>query len=323
MTIPSGESRISRIAFLAHVRNRALQPLTADPSIRFDKLLFINDISFKPVDAVQLLFSTNIDPFGNAQYGAACAVDFINPFKFYDTWATRDFEGYSMGLPFFPWFTSAGAAASRQDVLGQKDAIQVRSCWGGMTAFEAKWFQNTAPTSTLPDGDNEILNISPLHFRRESDIFWEASECCLIHADLTFLRHGHNITTDSGIFMNPYIRVAYDMSTLRWLPYTRRIERLYSVIHNTLNHVIGMPWYNPRRLERPGDKVQEKVWKYEDGGSFKPDRVDSTSTGSYSTVYRTAGPGRFCGTRALFVLTEDPKKKGKKWMQIPLPALPR
>lgn len=93
---------MKRIAFLAEVRNRALRPLEADPLMRFDKLLFINDVIFDPIDAVQLLFSTNIDASGRAQYGAACAVDFINTFKFYDTFATRDFEGYAMGIPFFP-----------------------------------------------------------------------------------------------------------------------------------------------------------------------------------------------------------------------------
>ncbi|MCJ1382688.1 hypothetical protein MMC17_005801 [Xylographa soralifera] len=324
VVIPSGGSRISRIAFLAYVRNRALEPLEAISSTHYDKLLFINDISFNPVDAVQLLFSTNIDSLGRTQYGAACAVDFINPFKFYDTYATRDLEGYSLGIPIFPWFTDAGGGASRQDVLRQKDAVRVRSCWGGMTAFEAQWFQDITPKTTLPnDGNYGSLSISPLRFRHEEDPFWEASECCLIHADLAFLRHGNSITTDSGIFMNPYVRVAYDASTLRWLPYTQRIERLYPLIHNILNHMIGMPWYNPRRLEQPGDEVQEKVWEFSNtGGSFKHDETGNGLLGSYSTINRTAGPGRFCGTRTLLVLKENPKKGEKNWIEVPVPALP-
>ena len=87
VTIPSGEQRTKRITFLAEVRNRALRPL-ADSTIHFDKLLYVNDIIFNPIDAVQLLFSTNVNAQGLAQYGAACAVDFINPFKFYDRYAT-------------------------------------------------------------------------------------------------------------------------------------------------------------------------------------------------------------------------------------------
>ncbi|KAH0559356.1 hypothetical protein GP486_004132, partial [Trichoglossum hirsutum] len=107
VTLPSGKKYVKRMAYLAEVRNRALRPLDrgspppgqhASPPVgRFDKLLFINDVIFDPSDAVQLLFSTNLDPStGLTSYRAACAVDFVLPFKFYDTFATRDLEGYSM-----------------------------------------------------------------------------------------------------------------------------------------------------------------------------------------------------------------------------------
>ena len=244
---------------------------------------------------------------GQTQYQAACAVDFINAFKFYDRFATRDLEGYTTGIPFFPWFTDAGQATSRQDVFRQSDAVRVRSCWGGMTAFEAKWFQ---------DNNGVGFETSPIHFRYESDPFWDASECCLIHADLTYLHQGNNIASDTGIVMNPYVRVAYDSSTLRWLPYTRRVERLYSLVHNILNHIVGMPEPNPRRLESPGDEVVEKVWKYDKDGmsANKPD-------GSYQDVKRIAAPGRFCGIRKLMVLIPNPQKGQKNWENIPLPAV--
>ncbi len=313
----SGEKRTKRITFLAEVRNRALRSLQNSPEIRFDKLLFINDVIFNPVDAANLLFSTNAQSSGQSQYQAACAVDFINAFKFYDRFATRDFEGYTTGIPFFPWFTGAGDAISRQDVLRQKDAVRVRSCWGGMTAFEAKWFQSqpvnpeTLGTRDLNDGNSLGVAISPLRFRYEGDLFWDASECCLIHADLTYLHQG-NITTDSGIFMNPFIRVAYDSYTLGWLPYTRRVERLYSPVHTILNRLVGMPEFNPRRLESPGDEVVEKVWKYN----------EAESRGSYEDVKRTAGPGRFCGTRKLMVLNENPRKGEKNWKNLPIPSEP-
>ena len=125
---PSGEKRTRRIAFLAEVRNRALRALQSDSAIQFDKLLFINDVIFDPIDALNLLFSTNRQQSGQAQYLAACAVDFINAFKFYDRFATRDFEGYTPGIPFFLWFTDVGQAISRQDSFRQKDAVRVRSC---------------------------------------------------------------------------------------------------------------------------------------------------------------------------------------------------
>lgn len=85
-----GVQRLKRISFLAEVRNSALRPLhnASSPAhaIKFDKLLYLNDIIFDPVDAANLLFSTNLDQnTGKTKYLAACAVDFINPFKFYDT----------------------------------------------------------------------------------------------------------------------------------------------------------------------------------------------------------------------------------------------
>jgi hypothetical protein len=293
--------------------------------LKFDKLLFINDVIFHPLDAVQLLFSTNIDTNGRSQYGAACALDFINAFKFYDRFATRDLEGYSMGVPFYPWFTSAGDGASRHDVLAQKDAVRVRSCWGGMTAFEASWFQNddidedNASRGGATNSNIGGIQLTPLHFRYELDPFWDASECCLIHADLTYLRHGLDRADDAGIYTNPYVRVAYDSGTLGWLPYTRRVERVYSLIQNMINFIAGLPAYNPRRLEEPGDKVIEKVWKYEHEGDGK----GGLPKGSYHDVKRISGPGRFCGGRALSVLKPDAKEGEKKWMNIPLPAPPR
>jgi hypothetical protein len=92
---------MKQIAFLAEVRNRALCPREADPPVHFDKVLFINDVMFNPVDAIHLLFLTKVDASGRAQYGAVCAVDSIKAFKFYDRFTTRDFEGYAMEYPSF------------------------------------------------------------------------------------------------------------------------------------------------------------------------------------------------------------------------------
>jgi len=219
ITLLSGESRTKRIAFLAEVRNRTLGPLH-DSSSQLDKLLYINDVIFNPIDAVQLLFPTNIDTDGRTQYGAVCAMDFVNSFKFYDRYATRDLEGYEMGVLFFPWFTNSGESFSRKDLLAQKDAVRVRSCWGGMTAFEAGGFQKgNLDIETMSNAGKMASNIadikiSPLRFRYELDPFWDASDCCLIHADLTYLRHGRDSTHDSRIYTNPYVRVAYDSKTI-------------------------------------------------------------------------------------------------------------
>jgi Cryptococcal mannosyltransferase 1 len=181
ITTPNGQKRMKRIAFLSEVRNRALRPLEA-ATTQFDKLLFINDVMFDPLEALQLLLSTNVDSNGRTQYGAVCAVDFINAFKFYDTFATRDLEGYEMGMQFFPWFADAGDAATRQDMIAQKDAVRVRSCWGGMTAFEASWFQSPHVDKSSrysPKLGADQMPILPLRFRFDEDPFWEASEVCI------------------------------------------------------------------------------------------------------------------------------------------------
>lgn len=300
VTIPGGEKRIKRIEYLAQVRNKALKPLEEDPETRYDKLLYLNDILFDPLDALQLLFSTNANEAGVSQYRAACAVDFDNPFKFYDTYATRDLQGYSMGLPFYPWFSTAGNGESRKDVQRGVDAVRVRSCWGGMVAFDAKYFQSPPPSNT-----------TPVRFRAGQDLFWEASECCLIHADIQDPQTNVDEITDTGIYMNPYVRVAYDSRTLSWLGTTRRFEKLYSFIHNLGNHLVGLPWYNARRTEGPGQNVQETVWipdPAQDGG------------GSFQTVDRVAGNDGFCGRRGLQVLVEDRKPGQKGWEDIPVPS---
>ncbi|OJJ43270.1 hypothetical protein ASPZODRAFT_136484 [Penicilliopsis zonata CBS 506.65] len=295
--IPGGEKRVKRIEYLAEVRNRALRPLVENPERRFDKLLYVNDVVFDPLDALQLLFSTNANEEGVAQYRAACAVDFINPFKFYDTYATRDLQGYSMGVPFFPWFTSAGKGDSRQDVLDGKDAVRVRSCWGGMVAFDARYFQQTN---------------SPVRFRSGNDLFWEASECCLIHADIQDPQTNLEQISDTGIYMNPFVRVAYDSTTLSWLSTTRRFERLYSFLHNLINHLVGLPWYNERRAEVPGQSVQEKVWVAND---------QMVGGGSFEVLERIAGNDGYCGRRGLQVIVEHRVKGKKGYESIPIPTL--
>ena len=292
--LPDGSERTKRIAYLAEVRNRALLPLDEHSEIKYDKLLYLNDVVFDPIEAAQLLLSTNMDEHGNTAYRAACAVDFINPFKFYDTFATRDLEGYSMGVPFFPWFTNAGSGSSRQDVLAGRDAVRVKSCWGGMVAFDAKPFQANPP----------------LRFRATSDIFWDASECCLIHADLldqsTFDEDGDYV----GVYMNPFVRVAYSNRTLPWIRRVQRIERLFTIPHNLINHLVGLPWFNPRRTEVVGSQVEEKVWV--EDKSLK-------AGGSFQKEVREATGGGYCGIRTLQLIKESQREGEKNWETMPVP----
>ncbi|KAL2866412.1 glycosyltransferase family 69 protein [Aspergillus lucknowensis] len=302
VTIPGGSKRIKRIQYLAEVRNRALRPLDAHPEMRFDKLLYLNDIIFDPLDALQLLFSTHADENGVAQYRAACAVDFINPFKFYDTYATRDLQGYGVGLPFFPWFTTAGSGSSRKDVLAGTDAVRVRSCWGGMVAFDARFFQ-------LPISGPSQDHIA--RFRASHDPFWEASECCLIHADIQDIPVNPEDIADTGIYMNPFVRVAYDSRTLSWLGITRRFERLYTLIHNIGSHIAALPHFNSRRTEVPGQRVMETAWVPNE---------DDYGGGSFQEVRRIAANDGFCGRPGLQVLAEEREEGEAGWESIPVPT---
>ncbi|KAL5338972.1 cryptococcal mannosyltransferase 1-domain-containing protein [Aspergillus crustosus] len=321
--LPDGSARVKRITYLAETRNRVLRPLEDATATRFDKLLYLNDIAFDPVDALQLLFSTNVDEQGVAQYRAACAVDFTNPFKFYDTYATRDLEGYSMGLPFFPWFSDAGSGESRREVLQGKDAVSVRSCWGGMVAFDARFFQTnstTNPTMTTAqqaETKEEEEATSPARFRalNDTDIFWDASECCLIHADI---QAPWEEETETGIYMNPFVRVAYDPTTLSWLPTARRIERLFSLVQYLGNHLIGLPWFNLRREEIPGQRYQDSVFTTDTDATS-----DNTTEGSrdYRDFERVGTHDSFCGRRGLSVVKpRDWEGGGKGWMNVPIPV---
>ena len=317
VVLPDGSERTKRIAYLAEVRNRALRPLDRAMDTKFDKLLILNDVVFDPIEVVQLLFSTNRGENGKSSYRAACAVDFINPFKFYDTFATRDAEGYSMGVPFFPWFSNAGKGISRRDVMEGKDAVRVKSCWGGVVAFDASFFQiNITTEQDQPPSANAIQTTTtdsalPIRFRAESDLFWEASECCLVHADLQHASHRTLDEEDVGIYINPFVRVAYGTWTLRWLGWSRRFEKLYSIPHSLINRVAGMPRYNPRRMEVGGKMFKERVWV---------DDKELVSGGSFQEVSRVAESGGFCGFRTLQLIKETVRKGEKNWETIPVPT---
>lgn len=266
--LPTGERLIKRIAYLAQVRNRALEPLqTLDR--KFDKLLFINDVFFDPMDAARVLWGTNINKEGKAEYKAVCAVDFMLSWKYYDTYATRDAEGYSMGAQIFPWF---GEGVSRRDVLEGRDAVRVKSCWGGMVAFDARYFQyseqHEADAIGIRENDdgNRTVPTLPLRFRSERELTWDASECCLIHADILALPPLTPPSTsrtdkyDSGIYLNPFVRVSYDKTSWRNINTTKRFERLFVLPQRIINKLLSMPDFNPRRLEVEGEIIKDRRW---------------------------------------------------------------
>jgi hypothetical protein len=262
-------------------------------------------------------------------------MDFVNPFKFYDTFATRDAEGYRTGVPFFPWFTKAGRAESWNDVMLGTDAVRVQSCWGGMVAFEAKWFQSqtlpqvfsSSSSSSSTSAFSASQDLKPLRFRHENDLFWDASECCLIHADLSDLVRktgapGLTSTAAADIYMNPFIRVAYDERSFSWLDITRRFERLYTLPHTMVDMLIRAPWPCSRRSDRPGHEVAHQTWIYEDpvgGAQGVVDLSRVAEFGSWETVQRIAKPGGFCGYQKLLALKPKWEPGEKIWETIEAP----
>ena len=305
VTLPNGSERVKRIAYLAEVRNRALAPLYYT-DVKYDKLLYLNDVIFDPEDVIQLLFSTNIDETGRTNYRAACALDFINPVLFYDTFATRDLEGYSMGLPLYPWFSTAGSAQSRTDVRDERDAVRVRSCWGGMVAFDAKYFQLTSDRAVNTAASQSPTNLTlPYRFRVEEDLYWDASECCLIHADIQ-----RPDPQDAGIYMNPFVRVAYNPITYSWLGVTRRFEKVWIPVQYVINHLANLPADNPRRAEQPWEEVEESIWVT---------NSSLANRGSFEMVPRVATHSGFCGRRRLPVIKKNFREGSRNWEFLPVP----
>lgn len=353
--LPTGEKHIKRIAYLAEVRNRALAPLNEPAqhnSSSFDKVLFINDVIFSARDAARLLFATNVQKgTGEAKYKAACAMDFINPFKYYDTYATRDLEGRGLGVPFFPFFANEGQAVSRKDIVSGRESVRVKSCWGGMVGFDARYLQEDMVREQPALSDNAKMREEqddtqdlklPLKFRSEKDAFWDASECCLIHADLQSLPYISSNSTfeapssesepedvyDTGIFINPYVRVSYDAKTFPWIRVAQRFERLFSLGHRVANFFASMPRPNARRGERKGETAKEAVWVSDNSSAASADtELDygkgisaGLFSGHYEMMERKASGAGFCGVRQLLVLKEEPGKEGQvHWEKIKIP----
>ncbi|RDL34422.1 Uncharacterized protein BP5553_07550 [Venustampulla echinocandica] len=361
--LPTGETRVKRIAYLAEVRNKALEPLDTLKT-SFDKVLFINDVFFDARDAARLLWGTNVNDNGKSVYKAACGTDFVQWWKFYDTFATRDAEGYSIGVPIFPWFAGEDAAISRRDVLEGRGAVRVKSCWGGMTAFDARYLQSNPENSSSRryhgglDGDIGVDIKStrqvepptlPLRFRSEPEPFWDSSECCLIYTDIMALPDFSPASSpstsdpgatkdpwDTGIYMNPYVRVSYDAKTQSMLNLGKRFERLFALPQAIVNHFAHMPVFNARRAEVEGQIIKDKLWipfenatghteRDDDHAEIYPSRMmgkreiigepldrDYWATkGHYVDFNRTATRGAYCGVRQLLVMKEGKLKEGE------------
>ncbi|KAJ0147006.1 hypothetical protein CTA2_848 [Colletotrichum tanaceti] len=313
VTLPDGSQRLKRLAYLSEMRNRALYPLDQsgqDPkvgTVKYDRILFLNDALFAPVDAAHLLFNTNAGQDGVAHYLSACSLDYDwNPFLEYDLYAQRDAQGYSNGIPIFPYFTAQGRAASRRAMVSQTDAVPVKSCWGGMVAMQAKWVQNagdTMPTKDwravahhVIDPDHPHNVTAPVRFRYEPELYFDACECCLFLADVTTVADKAG-EPDMGVFVNPYVRVAYRKRTQRLEPLVRRWERLLALPQGIITRLSRFPTPNPHRQVVEGQRFAEEIYQRRQG---------------WKMVERTGRNGMFCGVREMQLIKEGPRN-GRNW----------
>ncbi|KAH9225966.1 glycosyltransferase family 69 protein [Colletotrichum gloeosporioides 23] len=318
ITMPDGTQRLKRLAYLAEMRNRALYPLDQfDPDVgvvQYDKILFLNDAMFAPVDAAHLLFSTNTGDDGRTHYLSACSIDFDwNVFTEYDLYAQRDAQGYSNGIPIFPYFTNAGQGISRKAMVSQTDAVPVKSCWGGMVAMQARWIQNMdkqlptkdwqAPAHHVINPDHPHNATAPVRFRYEPEVYFDACECCLFLADVSTVAEKAG-EMDTGVFVNPYVRVAYRKRTQRLERLVRHWERLFALPQGIITHFSRFPTPNPHREVVEGQRFQEEIYQRREG---------------WKMVERTGRNGMFCGVREMQLIKEEPRvgKNWENWYQIP------
>ncbi|KAK3333740.1 cryptococcal mannosyltransferase 1-domain-containing protein [Cercophora scortea] len=328
ITLPDGSQRIKRVAYLSELRNRALRPLdqftegdedTSDiGGTKFDKVLFLNDIVFDPIDGAHLLFNTNShQPDGRADYVAACALDWFRPLRIYDIYALRDAEGFANYQTVYPFFQRNGrSSASRADVLAQTDAVRAKSCWGGMMAMQARYVQNLARLPPSPafatvgghvvDPDSPRNITAPVRFRYEPEAYYDACECCLFSADLALVaKNEGDHAAAAGIVVNPYIRVAYSEKVLRWLPIAKRWERLLFLVFEFQS------WFmptasNPYRAVEEGQPFEEEIWE---GDGWKVKK-------------RVGRSGLFCGVRDMQLLQREgkrPGESGSNWVNTKMP----
>jgi hypothetical protein len=146
----------------------------------------------------------------------------------------------------------------------------------------------------------------------------------LIHADLEQLVQQSHLGTQARIFVNPYIRVAYDPSTFSWLEFARRFERLFTLPHMIVGWFLRQPWAAARRLEPVGRTVSRREWQYQAPSNMPKDRKYSTAEiaqfGHWETVQRTATPGGWCGFPFLLAMKNQYKTGERRWEKLFEPA---
>jgi len=239
---PGVEKELRRIPYLAKLRNLSLKPMLdlQNSGMTFDRVLFLNDVVFRPSDVLSLL-ATN-----DGSYAAACAFDFHLPPAYYDTFALRDSNGAGTVMSHFPYFRPSETLSA----ILRGEPARVQSCWNGMVAMEAAPFYPRQDTKALTfRGTPDSLAVKHL----------EGSECCLIHADLIIMG-----AASRGIYINPTVRVGY---VGKAYDYTHRDEDQKFV--STSQYVAGVwanrivRWVHPTDSWQSAVRKRVKAWQAE------------------------------------------------------------
>lgn len=207
-----------RIQYLARVRNRALNPLhalaTGSYNLRYDRVLFLNDVLFCRDDLFELLYQQHLQ-----QSHITCGVDYDLQWGetplFYDNWVARDING----LPFFKDPNKPIHDVYTLDRYRRNLPYQVYCCWNGATVLDPRplydhgvRFRAATPHPRKPD--YEFSNTD------ESGGECGASECSLLCKDYWGAGFGRVITV-------PRVKVAYE-------------PHVYTALHQR-PHEIGTP----------------------------------------------------------------------------------
>ncbi|EME47791.1 glycosyltransferase family 69 protein [Dothistroma septosporum NZE10] len=225
---PRGQMELRRIPYLARLRNIALKPLVklGEKGMKFDKILFLNDVVFNNEDVRTLLGTRDGD------YAAACSLDFKNGHSFYDTFALRDSQGHEQVSQSWPFFRSA---RSRRALKASKP-VPMTSCWNGIVAMDAAPFYKRD---------------SPLDFRGIPDSLaeyhLEGSECCLIHTD-------NPLSPSKGVWLNPNVRVGYTVPAYERVhasgasPWISSFSIAFGSWSNRVIRWTTTPWFKERTV---------------------------------------------------------------------------
>ena len=129
--------RYHRIAYLADLRNAALQPLYHSSSGTFQRVIFMNDIMYCAEDVIWLMTD---DYYGNHGSDMLCGMDFDlnekNNIKFYDNWVTKDIAG----MPLQHNYPGITYHKQSRQLIQLMSITPVQCCWNGLVSINADVF---------------------------------------------------------------------------------------------------------------------------------------------------------------------------------------